>query len=339
MARSLKHNLTSGYLSAARRFSPKQTRRRIVAYVESYDDVAFWRSLLSEFETDEYYFQVMLPSSKSLAKGKKMVLTNLLRADQFGDSMIACVDSDYDFLLQGVTQLSQDIIRNPYILQTYTYAIENYQCYAEMLHDVCVQCTLNDRPVLDFPAFMQHYSRVVYPLFLWNVWFYRQRDTNTFPMHEFHDCVRLPAEVDVRQPEALLQTVQNRVNEKLKRMQKRYGHLVAKVEALGKELEKLTLTPDTAYLFMQGHHVMENVVLKLIIPVCNLLRREREAEIKRLGKGRWEHMQNELSCYENSILPPAVMLRKNDNYKELYLYQWMQRDVRKLLEKIKQSSY
>lgn len=102
MATSLKHNLTSAYLDAADRLSPKKARRRIVAYVESYDDIAFWRTLLSEFENEEHYFEVMLPSSRSLAKGKKMALNHIFRAEQLGKSLIACVDSDYDFLLQEV---------------------------------------------------------------------------------------------------------------------------------------------------------------------------------------------------------------------------------------------
>ena len=69
MATSLRHNLTSAYLDAAHKFSSKKGRRRIVAYVESYDDIAFWRTLLAEFENEERYFQVMLPSATSLAKG------------------------------------------------------------------------------------------------------------------------------------------------------------------------------------------------------------------------------------------------------------------------------
>lgn len=335
MAKSLKHNLTSDYLNAGDRLSPKKGRKRIVAYVESYDDVAFWRNLLAEFETDEYYFHIMLPSSKSLARGKKMVLTNILRPSQFGGSMIACVDSDYDFLLQGATQLSRDIISNPYILQTYTYAIENYQCYAPSLHEVCVLATLNDRSIIDFPAFMKRYSEIVYPLFLWNVWFYRNRDNNTFPMYELHDCVRLPQEVDPRNPAAILEGVQQRVTAKLTRMQKRYGHLKAKVEAMGRELEKFELKPETTYLYMQGHHIMDNVVLKLLTPVCTQLRRERETEIKRLGRGRWEQMQNELTCYENSSLPVSVVLRKNDDFKDLYLYAWMRRDVQQFMDILK----
>ena len=78
-----------------------------MAYVESYDDIAFWRTLLEEFEDDEHYFQVMLPSATSLAKGKKMVLMNTLNTAELGRSLIACVDSDYDFLLQGATNTSR----------------------------------------------------------------------------------------------------------------------------------------------------------------------------------------------------------------------------------------
>ena len=335
MARSLKHNLTSAYLDAARRLSPRQARRKIVAYVESYDDVAFWRTLLSEFETEELYFQVMLPSSKSLAKGKKMVLTNLFRAEQFGDSLIACVDSDYDYLMQGTTELSKNINENPYILQTYTYAIENYQCYAESLHEVCVQATLNDRVLIDFPLFFRQYSQVVHPLFVWNVAFYRRRDTNTFPMHELHELTRLSQEVNLKNPGALLDTVQQNVDKRLKRLNKRFAYMQPEVAALDKELEALGVTPENTYLYMQGHHIMDNVVMKLLTPVCTQLRREREEEIKRLGKGRWEHMQNELACYENSILPPAVMLRKNDDYRSLHLYERMRNDVRRFLEIVK----
>ena len=91
MAQTLRDNLTSSYFSAAHKLYPKNTRRRIVAYVESYDDVPFWRTLFEEFENDEYYFQVMLPSATSLAKGKKMVLMNTLNTAELGKSLIACV--------------------------------------------------------------------------------------------------------------------------------------------------------------------------------------------------------------------------------------------------------
>ena len=54
MAISLKDNLTSSYFNAAHKLYSKKARRRIVAYVESYDDVAFWRTLLEECEDEEH---------------------------------------------------------------------------------------------------------------------------------------------------------------------------------------------------------------------------------------------------------------------------------------------
>ena len=45
MAKRLRDNLTSDYFSAANKLKPKAARRLIAAYVESYDDIFFWRSV------------------------------------------------------------------------------------------------------------------------------------------------------------------------------------------------------------------------------------------------------------------------------------------------------
>ena len=212
MAKKLIENVNSLYIGAANSLRPKTSRKRIVAYVESYDDVSFWSHLLSQYNTDKYYFQVMLPSRTSLAKGKKVAMMNEL-GQGLGCHMIACVDSDYDYLLQGVTGTSRRIIQSPYVLHTYAYAIENYQCYAESLHGVCVQSTLNDRAMIDFPAFFRLYSQIIYPLFLWNVWFYRKRELSVFSMQDFCRVVRLDP-VSVPHPEDALAQLRQRVEKK-----------------------------------------------------------------------------------------------------------------------------
>ena len=97
-------------------------------------------------------------------------------------------------------------------------------------------------------------------------------------------------------------------------------------------MERLGLTPDTAYLYIQGHHIMDCVVLKMLIPVCTVLRREREEEIKRLAEHN-EQFRNELTGYENSQVNVAVMLKKNSGYKNLYLYQWLREDIEEFLAK------
>lgn len=333
MATSLRDNLTSSYFNAAHKLYPQKARKRIIAYVESYDDIAFWRALLEDFEDDEHYFQVMLPSATSLAKGKKMVLMNTLNTTELGKSLIACVDSDYDFLLQGATNTSHKINSNKYIFQTYAYAIENYHCFAESLHEVCVQATLNDRSIFDFEAFLGRYSEIVYPLFLWNIWFYRQRDTNTFPMYDFHTYTGLH-DVNIRKPYNCLNALQKRVNKKLSDLTSRFPQLVKQVNDLRSNLSKLGVNPETTYLYMQGHHVMDSVVMKLLIPVCTVLRRERELEIKRLAEHD-EQFRNELTSYQNSQVNVEIMLKKNIAYKHLFHYEWLKQDFYEYLSEVK----
>ena len=93
MSFKLKDNLNSKYFEAANALTSKKARHRIVAYVESYDDIYFWRTVLSEFENDKRYFEVMLPSHRKLERGKKSVLMTFVEG-KTGEDMIACVDAD-----------------------------------------------------------------------------------------------------------------------------------------------------------------------------------------------------------------------------------------------------
>ena len=61
MSKRLSKNLNSRYLEAAARLQPARARKKITAFVESYDDVLFWSTLLHELETDEYYLKSCCP--------------------------------------------------------------------------------------------------------------------------------------------------------------------------------------------------------------------------------------------------------------------------------------
>ena len=332
MGKRLTDNLSSLYIGAANRLKPKKARNRIVAYVESYDDVAFWRSIFADFEDENFYFEVMLPSNKSLCKGKKSVLMNKL-GSRLGQNMVACVDSDYDYLLQGVTSTSRQINESRYVFQTYAYAIENHQCYAESLHEVCTMATLNDRKLVDFVGFMTLYSQIAYPLFIWSVWFYRQRNLNEFSLMDFCAYVRLD-KVSVRQPEECLIAMDKRVKHKLRELEKRHPQALEEIEAMKAEFTYLGVTPENTYMFIQGHHIMESVTMKILTPVCNALRREREEEIKRLAE---HHVQfrNELTCYERSLLPVDVVLKKQTGFKDSSVYKMLEKDIREFLKRIR----
>lgn len=327
--------LNSDFLKAANALRPKKARYRIVAYVESYDDISFWRSLFDEFEDDKFHFEVMLPARTNLSKGKKQAMMNMLGA-AFGKNMIACVDSDYDYLLQGATDTSRRLIENPYILHTYAYAIENYQCYAESLHQVCVQSTLNDTSLLDIAEFMKLYSRICFPLFVWNVMLYRAHDLNTMPMLKFCEIVRITS-FNLSRPEISLKQLNVRVQQSLSFLARRRPDLRDKFDALKEELLSLGVTEDETYMYIQGHHVMNGVVMRILSPLCRSLRNFREEEIQRLAYHRVQY-NNELSAYRNSQCDVALMLRKNTNYKRSAPYERLRADVKRLLDDIRKES-
>jgi len=330
MGKSLKDNLSSQYFTAANALKGKQARRRIVAYVESYDDIYFWRTVLGTFEDDTRYFEVMLPSKLNLTRGKKSVLMNFV-GDRVGPDMIACVDADYDYLLQGCTHTSKQVLESPYVFHTYVYAIENFQCYAPSLHDVCVAVTLNDHRIFDFREYFRMYSEACFPLFVWNIWAYRTGNYPRFSLTDFNH-VTDPGGFTVQNAEVSLQNVRRKVQTKVRELQRKYPDNKEAFLKLKAELITLGVTPQTTYLYMQGHHLFDNVVAPILSKVCNLLRQERQTEIYQ-SKAHHTQKRNEMSCYENSRQDIKTMLKKNTGYMVSEPFRRIQDDIRAFLNK------
>ena len=254
------------------------------------------QNLLRRLETPDCYFEVMLPSRDSLCKGKKIALSNRLGA-RLGDSMIACVDADYDYLMQGATETSRTVCTSPYVFHTYVYAIENYQCYAPALHNVCVMATLNDHRLFDFEAFLGDYSETIWPLLVWSVWAYRYGRYPSFSLLDFYRVVQIER-LNYYHPEQTIEQLRRRVNAKVSRLQRLFPQGRQTYKPLREELLALGLTPRTAYLYMRGHDLFDGVVGPMLGGVCEALRRERERDIRRLA-GHEVQLQNELSAQSN----------------------------------------
>ena len=328
MSKPLTKYLNSDFVAASNALRPRKARHHIIAYVESYDDIFFWRSVFEEFENDKFHFEIMLPARNNLSKGKKQAMMNML-GSAFGKNMIACVDSDYDYLLQGATETSRQLINNPYILHTYTYSIENYQCYAESLRQIVVQSTLNDTELIDISEFIKLYSRICYPLFVWNILLYRNHDLNTMPLLKFCEIVRLTS-FNLTHPEHSLKQLNQRVIHNLSLLNRKRPDLITKYEHLKKELIELGVTEDTTYLYIQGHHIMNGVILRILNPLCRCLRNKREEEIQRLAYHRIQYT-NELSSYRHSQCEVIFALRRNINYKSSPPYAKLKADIQRFL--------
>ena len=302
MGKRLSDNLSSAYIDAANRLNGKRVRRKIIAYVEAYDDIFFWRTVLSGFENEERYFEVMLPSRLNLTKGKRSVLMNLV-SQNIGENMIACVDADYDYLLQGTTPLSDEVINNPYVFHTYAYAIENLQCYAQSLHDVTVAVTLNDHSIFNFEEFLKLYSESIHPLFVWSIWHYRQGIHRRFTISDFNRVVEI-GNFSLQGATESIQRLRHKVQMRVRQLQK---------ENPNAKDSYLKLKDELRSLYIQGHHLFDNIIVPVLKRVCDLLVREREDEINRNAVHDTQR-RNELSSYGHSTEAIIPMLRRNVGY-------------------------
>jgi hypothetical protein len=330
MPKRLKDNINNRYIEAANALTSKKARHRIVAYVESYDDIYFWRTVLSEFENDKRYFEVMLPSKINLTRGKKSVLMNFLEGEPLGKDMIACVDADYDYLVQGRTAQSRKVLDSPYVFHTYVYAIENYQCYAPSLHNVCVAVTLNDHRIFDFREYFQQFSEALFPLFVWSIMLYRNGNYPKFSISDFNRIAD-PGGFNVQNPMPSIANVKRKVHTKVSDLQRQFPNAKEEYLATKEDIKALGVTPQTTYLYIQGHHLFDTVVSPMLSKVCNLLRQERQNEIYHASAHKTQK-RNEMTCYENSLQDIKVMLKKNTGYITSEPFRRLQDDIRTYLD-------
>nr|WP_303257987.1 DUF4435 domain-containing protein [uncultured Prevotella sp.] len=331
MAKRLTDNINSQYFEAINKMTPKKARRRIVAYVESYDDVFFWRSVLGRYEDDKLTFDIMLPSrNQHLDRGKKAAISNMLKG--VGRDMIACVDADYDYILQGATEMSRQMLENPYIFHTYAYAIENFQCYAKGLHETCVMVTLNDHRIFNFERFLQSYSQTIWPLFVWHVVFLQRRKmTMHFDMCEFNKVVVLPS-VRIQNPKWAIEYLSKKVRAKMFQLERRFPKLKDALPETERMLRDLGINDNNTYLYIQGHHLFDLVVSPVVQTVCDILRNEQENDIRDRAVHS-EQARTEIACYENSLGKVKMMMKKNTYYQFSPEFQKILADVERYLEK------
>ncbi|MFI3331608.1 MAG: DUF4435 domain-containing protein [Rikenellaceae bacterium] len=307
----------------AQRLPTDKGKRLVKAYVEGYEDVAFWRGIFDDFESDTLTFEVSVPPREDLAKGKKVLLKMLPFSSH---TNIMCVDSDFDYLFDDLTEQSALLNSSQFMFHTYAYATENYVCYAPTLHNVCVKATKNDTRIFDFEKFLAEYSTIIYPLFVWYCYSAQMDQKKVFTLIDFRSSVRLNYLEVENNGSATLSWLKRQVAKRVKSLEFHNPNLISEIEKFGKHLSTKEITPENTYLFMQGHTLMENVILIMLNAVCDELKKMSNLRIACSTK-QGVALKNEMSNYNNSLRNVRDILLDNENYKECFLYQKLKEDI------------
>ena len=237
---------------------------------------------------------------------------NLL-SQNVGMDMIACVDADYDYLIQGATPVSHEILNNRYVFHTYAYAIENLQCYAPSLHDVTVAVTLNDHAIFDFEDYLSQYSEAIYPL---------SYGISGITVPHIMEISPLPISIKSSIWAILISMIHTtpypifatKWVDELNSFSVRIPNARESCAQVKRELSELGVTPQTTYLYIQGHHLFDKCrgsdAQQSLRPTGT---HERENEIYRQARHNTQ-MRNELSCYSHSLEDIVSMLKRISGY-------------------------
>ena len=308
---------------------PEDDRHLVRVYVEGYEDVAFWRGIFDHFRNPYLRFEISVPNREDLPKGKKVLMGMI--GNTSAEDVLLCVDSDFDYLFDGATEQSRAILEAENMFHTYTYATENYLCYAPSLRNVCVKATKNDTRIFDFERFMAAYSRAIYPLFLWYVHSAQLSHESVFTLAEFRAAVRF-GYVDIRRNgENTLAWLERNVEHRREALERENPEMVAEVEAMGERLKSKGVEEDNCYLYMHGHTMMDNVVMPLLKAVCDKLRQLSVAKITN-SKVEGTALKNELQNYTNTLRSIHDVLLDNENYTACPLYKRLRDDIQTYLD-------
>ena len=308
---------------------PEDDRYLVHVFVEGYEDVAFWRGIFDNFHNPYLRFEISVPNRDDLPKGKKVLMSMIGKTRK--EDILLCVDSDFDYLFNGATEQSREILEAENMFHTYTYATENYLCYAPSLRNVCVRATKNDTRIFDFVRFMDEYSKTIYPLFLWYVYSAQLSHESVFTLAEFRASVRLNY-VDIRaNGEYTLAWLARNVARREEALKANNPEMSEAVEALGEKLKERGVERENCYLFMHGHTLMDNVTMPLLSAVCDKLR---QLSVAKIHGSRVEGvaLKNELQNYTNTLRSIRDVLLDNDNYTSCPLYKRLRDDIQQYLD-------
>ncbi len=325
MSKNLIENLNSNFLEAFSAMKGNNQPKKVLVYVESDEDISFWRNILDKYRSNNIEFEINLPAKEHYEKGKGVLLNNF--KNNIGDFLIICLDSDYDYLIKDLNEHSKLINSNPYIFQTYSYSIENLLCYGESLKKLCITCTKVDTVNFDIEGLIVRYSKIIYELLIWSIYLHKNGEADKFSISSFCKTSKLLTNNDLDNNfEKDFVFLEQNILEKITEIETLYSSNIEEKKDFEKELNKLGLNESNSYLYAQGHLILDNFILMIIKPICYHLKSSKIQKIKENCKDS-NQITNELNNYKKKILDIEQLISVNYNFSDSELYKKIIKDL------------
>lgn len=216
--------------------------RSIVAaiHLEDKEDQPFWDNQLQSISSGHYHF---IPYSKSNNGKESSGCEQCLKYRSYlNQHFFICIDSDLR-LLSKETNLNAE----SFIAQTYTYSWESHNCEASHLQ-VRFKEKVPDSN-FNFVVFLNEFSKIVYNPLLFLIHYKVSAQTTIWNVKKFNTCIPLqPTRMELDDNgRGYLDKIRHNFETQVK--------LLKMPEAFTIE----GLTPDNAYLHIQGHRLYDMI--------------------------------------------------------------------------------
>ena len=268
-------------------------------------DEWFWSQTLSQIfpqKVFKIYRYSNLPTENSFGKQNVLQFKNFAASDY-----ILCVDSDWDYLLENPD------LKRPYIFQTYVYAVENYQCYAPNLINILRGGCDIEGDVFDFEDFMNNFSSAIHRLLVYSL--FSMKTDGAFTAIECGEQISFEK---IENLETDLASLMQSIDNQCLGFEKKYDKL-SEFQFFKEKLIELGLTETNAYLFIRGHDLLENVVLKLLKYIAEpFIKTEFERRIKENGHQSASEYQTYLKKHKfENLLSNHFSFQENDFFQKI----------------------
>jgi hypothetical protein len=283
---------------------------RVTVEVEDDEDARFWRNLLETIRPDKDFhfdpYKTLTPAHQKdkQGKGKAEILKD---ANSFNAFHIGCVDSDYDWLLSDSTEAGKTMATNNYLLQTYSYSIENLLCLATTLQEYCKDLT-DEETNFDFCNYLLQLSHIVYPLLLWSVYLYGKGNHDFTPTDWRGILVNT-----LQEAEPSLTQIRQKAEERLSAIEQSHSSEEAEKRKRQNIFQQKGVTPENAYLYVRGHDLYDHLLNSLLRPMVKALsnkhfqRLSGDEHAKYLSKAKKESLYSNYRYKHNTELYDRIV--------------------------------
>lgn len=237
----------------------KMKRCRAAVHVEDENDKHFWSFVLGHYlPNDSFEFIPYTRISGNNATGCKICL-KYKELGCLSDNFLIAIDSDYRYLME-----EPDISANQFVLQTYTYSMENHYCHPITINNAFKQKNTFENTTFDFEGFLNKFSSIIYPIYLYYLYSMKNDDGHV-SKSDFFDIWHLnpPMNIDINiNDKNYLDQITENAKNKLTEIEAKYT--LVNFDDLKKHYRRLGLTESNAYLYVRGHNLFDGLISSII---------------------------------------------------------------------------